>query len=133
MALMGAEVLLYPTAIGSEPHDPTLDTPSPGGAPCRDTRVERHPGGGRQPHGFEPWDGYPNGGQTFYGSSFIADHRGDLVAELGRDDEGAGGRHLRPRLPGPTAPPGASSATGGRTSTARWSIHGPSDDTSAAT
>ena len=32
--------------------------------------------------GFEPWDGYPGGGQSFYGSSFIADHRGDLVAEL---------------------------------------------------
>jgi N-carbamoylputrescine amidase len=38
--------------------------------------------------GFEPWDNYPNGGQRFYGSSFIADHRGDLVADLGRDDEG---------------------------------------------
>ena len=50
--------------------------------------------------GFEPWDGYPSGGQQFYGSTFIADHRGDLVAELGRDDEGVAGRHLRPRLPG---------------------------------
>ena len=29
MALMGAEVLFYPTAIGSEPHDPTLDTAAP--------------------------------------------------------------------------------------------------------
>jgi N-carbamoylputrescine amidase len=28
------------------------------------------------------------GGQRFYGSSFIADPRGDRVAELGRDDEG---------------------------------------------
>jgi N-carbamoylputrescine amidase len=38
--------------------------------------------------GFEPWDGYPNGGQTFYGSSFVSDHRGDLVAALDRDGEG---------------------------------------------
>ena len=38
--------------------------------------------------GFEPWDGYPGGGQAFYGSSFVSDHRGDLVAALGRDDEG---------------------------------------------
>ena len=38
--------------------------------------------------GFEPWENYPGGGQRFYGSSFIADHRGDLAAELGRDDEG---------------------------------------------
>ncbi|MEJ0064807.1 MAG: GNAT family N-acetyltransferase [Caulobacteraceae bacterium] len=37
---------------------------------------------------FEPWPGYPGGGQRFYGSSFISDHRGDLVAELGRDEEG---------------------------------------------
>jgi N-carbamoylputrescine amidase len=27
-------------------------------------------------------------GQSFYGSSFIADHRGDKVRELGRDDTG---------------------------------------------
>ncbi len=33
----GAEVLFYPTAIGSEPHDPTLDTRGPGGARCRAT------------------------------------------------------------------------------------------------
>jgi N-carbamoylputrescine amidase len=38
--------------------------------------------------GFEPWENYPNGGQSFYGSSFIADHRGDLVSELGRHEEG---------------------------------------------
>jgi N-carbamoylputrescine amidase len=38
--------------------------------------------------GFEPWADYPNGGQQFYGSSFIADHRGDLVAAFGREDEG---------------------------------------------
>ena len=36
--------------------------------------------------GFEPWDGYPTGGQAFYGSSFIADHRGDLVSELGSEE-----------------------------------------------
>ena len=34
------------------------------------------------------WAGYPNGGQRFYGSSFIADHRGELVADLGRDEQG---------------------------------------------
>ena len=32
--------------------------------------------------GFEP--GGSGGGQTYYGSSFIADHRGDLVAALDR-------------------------------------------------
>ncbi|MDE2357047.1 MAG: N-carbamoylputrescine amidase, partial [Alphaproteobacteria bacterium] len=29
MVLQGAEILLYPTAIGSEPHDPSLDTAAP--------------------------------------------------------------------------------------------------------
>ena len=89
MTLMGAEVLLYPTAIGSEPHDPTLDTAQPWRRAMQGHAVSNViPVVGANRIGFEPWDGYPNGGQRFYGSSFIADHRGDLVASLGRDDEG---------------------------------------------
>jgi N-carbamoylputrescine amidase len=89
MALMGAEVLLYPTAIGSEPHDPTLDTALPWRRAMQGHAVSNViPVVGANRTGFEPWDNYPNGGQRFYGSSFIADHRGDLVADLGRDDEG---------------------------------------------
>ncbi len=89
MALMGAEVLLYPTAIGSEPHDPTLDTAAPWRRAMQGHAVSNViPVVGANRTGFEPWDGYPNGGQLFYGSSFIADHRGDLVAALGREDEG---------------------------------------------
>ncbi len=30
----------------------------------------------------------PGKGQSYYGSSFICDHRGDIVAELGREEEG---------------------------------------------
>ncbi|WP_395672490.1 N-carbamoylputrescine amidase [Phenylobacterium sp.] len=89
MTLMGAEVLLYPTAIGSEPHDPSLDTAAPWRRAMQGHAVSNViPVVGANRIGFEPWDGYPNGGQQFYGSSFIADHRGDLVAALGRDDEG---------------------------------------------
>jgi N-carbamoylputrescine amidase len=89
MTLMGAEALLYPTAIGSEPHDPSLDTAAPWRRAMQGHAVSNViPVVGANRTGFEPWDGYPGGGQTFYGSSFIADHRGDLVAELGRDDEG---------------------------------------------
>ena len=89
MTLMGAEALLYPTAIGSEPHDATLDTALPWRRAMQGHAVSNViPVVGANRIGFEPWDGYPNGGQTFYGSSFIADHRGDLVAELGRADEG---------------------------------------------
>ena len=89
MALMGAELLFYPTAIGSEPHDPTLDTAAPWRRAMQGHAVSNViPVVGANRTGFEPWAGYPNGGQQFYGSSFIADHRGDLVAAFGREDEG---------------------------------------------
>jgi N-carbamoylputrescine amidase len=89
MALLGAEVLLYPTAIGSEPHDPTLDTAGPWRRAMQGHAVSNViPVVGANRTGFEPWDGYPNGGQLFYGSSFVADHRGELTAAFGREDEG---------------------------------------------
>ena len=89
MTLMGAEVLLYPTAIGSEPHDASLDTALPWRRAMQGHAVSNViPVVGANRIGFEPWEGYPNGGQQFYGSSFIADHRGDLVADFGRGDEG---------------------------------------------
>jgi N-carbamoylputrescine amidase len=89
MTLMGAEFLMYPTAIGSEPHDDTLDTAAPWRRAMQGHAVSNViPVVGANRTGFEPWTDYPGGGQRFYGSSFIADHRGDLVAEAGRDDEG---------------------------------------------
>jgi len=90
MALMGAEALLYPTAIGSEPHDPTLDTAAPWRRAMQGHAVSNViPVVGANRTGFEPWADYPGGGQMFYGSSFIADHRGDLVQAFGREDQGA--------------------------------------------
>ena len=87
MALMGAEVLFYPTAIGSEPHDASLDTRDPWRRAMQGHAVSNViPVVAANRTGFEPGAG---GGQAFYGSSFICDHRGDLVAELGREDEGA--------------------------------------------
>ena len=75
MALAGAELLLYPTAIGSEPHDPSLDTAAPWRRAMQGHAVSNViPVVGANRTGFEPWAGYPNGGQQFYGSSFIADH-----------------------------------------------------------
>jgi N-carbamoylputrescine amidase len=86
MALMGAEVLFFPTAIGSEPHDASLDTRDPWRRVMQGHAVANvMPVVASNRIGFEPG---PGGGQAFYGSSFIADHRGDLVAELGREDEG---------------------------------------------
>jgi N-carbamoylputrescine amidase len=89
MALMGAEALFYPTAIGSEPHDPSLDTAAPWRRAMQGHAVSNIiPVIGANRTGFEPWEGYPGGGQTFYGSSFICDHRGDLAADLGRAETG---------------------------------------------
>ena len=86
MALMGAEVLFYPTAIGSEPHDSSLDTRDPWRRVMQGHAVANvMPVVASNRIGFEPG---PGGGQTFYGSSFIADHRGDLVAGFERQDEG---------------------------------------------
>jgi N-carbamoylputrescine amidase len=86
MTLMGAEVLFYPTAIGSEPHDPSLDTRDPWRRAMQGHAVSNViPVVAANRIGTEPG---PTGGQSYYGSSFIADHRGDLVAELGREDEG---------------------------------------------
>ena len=89
MTLMGAEVLLYPTAIGSEPHQPDMDTALPWRRAMQGHAVSNViPVVGANRIGFEPWENYPNGGQQFYGSSFIADHRGDLVADFDRHQEG---------------------------------------------
>jgi N-carbamoylputrescine amidase len=82
MVLAGAEILFYPTAIGSEPEAPDMDTRDPwrrvmiGHAVANACAVVAANRTGRE------------GDMTFYGSSFIADHRGDLIAELGRDEEG---------------------------------------------
>jgi N-carbamoylputrescine amidase len=82
MTLLGAEVLLYPTAIGSEPHEPDLDTRDPWQRAMIGHAVSNIvPVVAANRVGTE-------GGQTFYGSSFIADHRGDKVAELGRTESG---------------------------------------------
>ena len=82
MALAGAEALLYPTAIGSEPEAPEDDTQ----APWRRAMV------GHAVANAMPVAAANRIGQErdleFYGSSFVCDQRGDLQAELGRVEEG---------------------------------------------
>ena len=85
MALMGAEILLYPTAIGSEPPDPSYDSMA-----HWQTVMCGHAGANLMPLVASNRIGTETlGGSTikFYGSSFIADHRGQKVAEAGREDE----------------------------------------------
>jgi N-carbamoylputrescine amidase len=83
MALAGAEVLFYPTAIGSEPHDSTLDTRDPWRR-----AMQGHAVSNVIPVVASNRIGKEASGQNFYGSSFIADHRGDLVQSFERSDEG---------------------------------------------
>jgi N-carbamoylputrescine amidase len=86
MALMGAEVLFYPTAIGSEPHDGSLDTRDPWRRAMQGHAVSNVlPVVASNRVGAENANGAP---QSFYGSSFIADHRGDLVQSFDRTEQG---------------------------------------------
>ena len=82
MALLGAEVLLYPTAIGTEPYDATLDT----------SRMWRRAMIGHAVSNCMPVIAAnrigTEDGQRFYGHSFISDEWGDLVAEYGADETG---------------------------------------------
>jgi N-carbamoylputrescine amidase len=86
MALMGAEILFYPTAIGSEPHDP--------GITSRDhwQRVQQgHAGANLMPLVASNRIGREDQGDyhiTFYGSSFITDQFGEKVQELDESEEG---------------------------------------------
>ncbi len=82
MMLMGADLLFYPTAIGSEPHDTSLDT----------ARLWRRAMVGHAVSNVVPVIAANRvgveHGQTFYGTSFITDERGDILAELDREEEG---------------------------------------------
>ncbi|HKC25647.1 MAG TPA: N-carbamoylputrescine amidase [Thermoanaerobaculia bacterium] len=82
LVLGGADLLLYPTAIGSEPENPSLDTRDMwqramlGHAVCNIVPVVAANRIGNE------------GGQVFYGSSFVSNQRGEKLVELGRDEEG---------------------------------------------
>ena len=88
MALMGAELLFYPTAIGSEPDEDesTFDS-----MPHWRTVMQGHAGANLMPViasnriGTEYCEDYHI---TFYGSSFIADEHGQLAATMDRETEG---------------------------------------------
>ncbi|MFV0645864.1 MAG: N-carbamoylputrescine amidase [Sphingomonadaceae bacterium] len=82
MALMGADILMYPTAIGSEPYDTTLDT----------SRMWRRAMQGHAVSNCMPVIAAnrigTEGTQSFYGHSFICDEWGDLVKEFGAEETG---------------------------------------------
>jgi len=82
MALQGADILLYPTAIGSEPQDDSLDT----AARWRRAMVG-HAVSNVIPVVAANRIGQ-EGDQHFYGTSFIADHAGDILADMDRVSRG---------------------------------------------
>ncbi len=86
LALKGAQVLFYPTAIGSEPKDADMDT----------SRMWRRAMIGHAVSNCMPvvaanrigHEGSQEAGNTFYGHSFIADEWGDYLAEYGSEETG---------------------------------------------
>lgn len=82
MALMGAELLFYPTAIGSEPYDADLDT----------SRMWRRAMLGHAVSNCMPVIAANRigmeDGQRFYGNSFISNEWGDFTAEFGAQESG---------------------------------------------
>jgi N-carbamoylputrescine amidase len=87
MALMGAEILLYPTAIGSEPPNPNYDSSS-----HWQNAMRGHAAANIMPLIASNRVGKetaPDGrSDIFYGRSFIADYQGEKVQEMNRTEEG---------------------------------------------
>ncbi len=83
MALMGAELLFYPTAIGSEPYDADLDT----------SRMWRRAMIGHAVSNCMPVIAAnrigEEDGQKFYGHSFVSDEWGDFLADADAKDNGS--------------------------------------------
>ncbi len=85
MVLQGAEILLYPTAIGSEPGYPDIDSMG-----HWQRVMQGHSAANCVPVVASNRTGLERGKScdvTFYGSSFITDHTGHKLAEAARDDE----------------------------------------------
>jgi N-carbamoylputrescine amidase len=85
MALLGAEILFYPTAIGAEPQDATIDS--------RDhwqRAMQGHAASNIMPLVASNRTGTEQGERwsvTYYGSSFITDHTGAILKQADRTQE----------------------------------------------
>jgi N-carbamoylputrescine amidase len=85
MALLGAEILMYPTAIGSEPQDDSIDSSG-----HWQRTMQGHAAANVMPLVASNRIGTERGEKyslTFYGSSFIAAATGEKVAEADRSSE----------------------------------------------
>ncbi len=82
MALMGAELLFYPTAIGSEPYDAEFDT-----SRMWQRAMQGHSVSNCMPVIAANRIG-EEGNADFYGHSFITNEWGDKLVEFGREEDG---------------------------------------------
>ena len=82
MALMGAQVLFYPTAIGSEPYDAEFDTSA-----MWQRAMQGHSVSNCIPVVAANRVGEEDG-QSFYGHSFVTNEWGDKLVEFGREEDG---------------------------------------------
>jgi N-carbamoylputrescine amidase len=85
MALLGADILMYPTAIGSEPQDSSIDSSG-----HWQRTMQGHAAANIMPLVASNRIGTEKGEKyslTFYGSSFIASHTGEKLIEADRASE----------------------------------------------
>ena len=86
LTLMGADVLFYPTAIGSEPHDPSIKSKS-----HWQNVMIGHSAANQIPVIASNRIGEETEGDislSFYGGSFITDHLGNITKEMDSETEG---------------------------------------------
>lgn len=85
LALKGAEILFYPTAIGTEPVLPKDSKDHWRNVMCGHAAANIMPVVASNRTGTEK---DKNSSMTFFGSSFIANEEGNIVEELNREEEG---------------------------------------------
>jgi len=86
LTMQGAEILFYPTAIGSEPQDPDLDSRKH----WRNVMIG-HAAANQIPIVASNRVGIENEKDItikFYGNSLIIDHVGDVVSQMNEEEEG---------------------------------------------
>jgi N-carbamoylputrescine amidase len=86
MTLAGADILFYPTAIGSEPEEPELDSAASWQRVMQGHAVANAVGVVASNRVGTEGDGAS--AINFYGSSFVCDARGEKLAELDRESDG---------------------------------------------
>ena len=86
MTMDGAEILMYPTAIGSEPHNSNINSKD-----HWQNVMKGHAAANQIPVMASNRVGVEKEGSTsltFYGNSFISDHLGNIISNMDNASEG---------------------------------------------